>query len=296
MDRHPLRREIITTAVVNDVVNASGSTFVFRMNEETGASSSDIARAYLVARDVFQMPRFWDAVESLSHQVEESTQVAMRLEARKLTERAARWLLHNRRPRSTYRRASTSSAAAPPPSARTCRNCSSASTWPRSSSAATASPNWASRTNSPSSAPRSSRPTPRSTWSASRTRRAARWRRSPRCTSTSRTASSCPGCGRIIALPRDDKWRTLARSALRDDLYAAHSALTRDVLITSESGGRPEERMIHWAEKNKLTVQRAQQTLSEIWESDSFDLATLSVALGAIRTLVTASSLPSSEA
>ncbi|MGW2312354.1 hypothetical protein, partial [Actinomadura luteofluorescens] len=30
MDRHPLRREIITTAVVNDVVNASGCTFVFR--------------------------------------------------------------------------------------------------------------------------------------------------------------------------------------------------------------------------------------------------------------------------
>jgi hypothetical protein len=39
----------------------------------------------------------------------------------------------------------------------------------------------------------------------------------------------------------------------------------------------------------------ARQTLSEIWESDSFDLATLSVALGAIRTLVTASSLPSTE-
>jgi len=101
---------------------------------------------------------------------------------------------------------------------------------------------------------------------------------------------------RIIALPRDDKWHTLARSALRDDLYSAHAALTRDVLITTEPGGRPEERLILWADKNKPAVQRAQQTLSEIWESDSFDLATLSVALGSIRTLVTSSSLPSSEA
>ena len=68
------------------------------------------------------------------------------------------------------------------------------------------------------------------------------------------------------------------------------------MLVTSEPGGQPEERMAHWAEKNKTAVQRAQQTLSEIWESDSFDLATLSVALGSIRTLVTASSLPSTEA
>jgi glutamate dehydrogenase len=96
---------------------------------------------------------------------------------------------------------------------------------------------------------------------------------------------------RIIALPRDDRWRSMARSALRDDLYAAHAALTRDVLVTSEPGTRPEERMIHWADKNHTAVLRAQQTLSEIWESDSFDLATLSVALGAIRTLVTASGL-----
>src|SRR5690606_34319602 len=100
---------------------------------------------------------------------------------------------------------------------------------------------------------------------------------------------------RIIALPRDDKWRSMARSALRDDLYTAHAALTRDVLVTSEPGVAPEERMARWSEKNKSAVQRAQQTLSEIWESDSFDLATLSVALGAIRTLVPARSLPSKE-
>src|SRR5205823_1239214 len=35
MESHPLRREIITTAVVNDMVDRSGITFLFRMNEET---------------------------------------------------------------------------------------------------------------------------------------------------------------------------------------------------------------------------------------------------------------------
>ena len=39
---HPLRREIITTWVVNDLVNRGGMTFVFRMQEETGASPVEI--------------------------------------------------------------------------------------------------------------------------------------------------------------------------------------------------------------------------------------------------------------
>ncbi|MEU9868281.1 NAD-glutamate dehydrogenase [Actinomadura sp. NPDC048021] len=293
MDRHPLRREIITTAVVNDVVNASGSTFVFRMNEETGASSSDIARAYLVARDVFQMPRFWRSVENLSHQVEESTQVAMLLEARKLTERGARWLLHNRRPpfdiqetidffcggaatlsahlskllvgldlaAFEQRRDGFAELGVPDELAEQC---------------ATFVPAY-STFDVVGIAHDTGRPVEEVAeiyFDLADRLQLSRLRE------------------RIIALPRDDKWRSMARSALRDDLYAAHSALTRDVLVTSGPVGNPEERMIHWADKNKPAVQRAQQTLSEIWESDSFDLATLSVALGAIRTLVTSSSLP----
>ena len=98
MGRHPLRREIITTAIVNDMVDRSGITFLFRMNEETGASVPDISGAWLVAREVFDMPGFWAQVEALDGQVDMATQIALLLEGRKLVERAARWLLHNRRP------------------------------------------------------------------------------------------------------------------------------------------------------------------------------------------------------
>ncbi|MGH3391008.1 MAG: NAD-glutamate dehydrogenase, partial [Actinomadura sp.] len=97
---------------------------------------------------------------------------------------------------------------------------------------------------------------------------------------------------RILALPRPDRWTSMARSALRDDLYTAHAALTRDVLVTSEPGVGPDDRLATWVAKNAAAEQRAGQTLTEIWESDSFDLATLSVALGAIRALVTAGALP----
>jgi glutamate dehydrogenase len=96
---------------------------------------------------------------------------------------------------------------------------------------------------------------------------------------------------RITALPRDDRWNTAARSALRDDLYAAHAALARDVLQVT-GGGSPEERLARWSERNEAAVARAGQTLTEIWESDRFTMATLSVAVRAIRALVQGSSLP----
>src|SRR5260370_6307941 len=98
MGDHRLHREIITTSVVNDMVDRSGITFGFRLNEETGASVPDITAAWLVARDVFDMAGFWAQIEALDGQVDASVQILLGLEGRKLTERAARWLLDNRRP------------------------------------------------------------------------------------------------------------------------------------------------------------------------------------------------------
>ncbi|TQM67420.1 glutamate dehydrogenase [Actinomadura hallensis] len=296
MDRHPLRREIITTTVVNDLVNASGSTFVFRMNEETGASSPDIARAYLVARDVFDMPRFWDAVEGLAHHVSEATQIAMLLEARKLTERGARWLLHNRRPPFDIRETIDYFAGG-------------AATLRSSVSKLLVGADLAAFEQRRDGFAERGVPDELAEQCAAFVPMFSTFDLVGIAHQTGRPVEEVAEVyfdladrlqlarlrERIIALPRDDKWRSMARSALRDDLYTAHAALTRDVLVTSEPGVAPEERMARWSEKNESAVQRAQQTLSEIWESDSFDLATLSVALGAIRTLVTASSLPSKE-
>ena len=58
----------------------------------------------------------------------------------------------------------------------------------------------------------------------------------------------------ITALPRDDRWNTMARAALRDDLYAAHAAIARDVLEVT-GPGRPEERLGLWVERNETAVQ-----------------------------------------
>ena len=50
---HPLRREIIVTQVVNDLVNGAGMTFWPRLEGETGAGPAELTRANFVAREIF---------------------------------------------------------------------------------------------------------------------------------------------------------------------------------------------------------------------------------------------------
>jgi glutamate dehydrogenase len=95
----------------------------------------------------------------------------------------------------------------------------------------------------------------------------------------------------VVALPREDRWAAMSRSALRDDLYGAHAALTRDVLAVGcpADGASPEDAaalVSAWEARNADAVARAAGTLAEIWESDRFTFTTLSVAVRVIRTLI----------
>ncbi len=91
---------------------------------------------------------------------------------------------------------------------------------------------------------------------------------------------------RIIELPRSDRWQSMARASIREDLFAAHAALTADVLSVGNGSSTPEERFKAWEEKNTAIIGRARTTLDEIQGSDDFDLANLSVAMRTMRSLL----------
>ena len=83
----------------------------------------------------------------------------------------------------------------------------------------------------------------------------------------------------------------MARSALRSDLYGALAGLAQRVNAVTSPADPPADRMIKWEEANSEGLARARATLAEISELETFDLATLSVALRTIRTLVSQSSV-----
>ncbi|MFK8083637.1 MAG: NAD-glutamate dehydrogenase [Granulosicoccus sp.] len=97
IQEHRLRREIISTVVTNDVVNRLGPAFVFRMQQELNATSSDVATAFVVVREAFRLTEVWHAIESLDNIIDAAEQYRMQILVRGLVERSTHWLIRNRK-------------------------------------------------------------------------------------------------------------------------------------------------------------------------------------------------------
>ncbi|PJN05869.1 NAD-glutamate dehydrogenase [Streptomyces sp. CB01635] len=287
VDGHALRREIITTVLVNDTVNSGGSTFLHRLREETGASLEEIVRAQLAAREIFGLGEVWDAVESLDNVVAADVQTRIRLHSRRLVERGTRWLLNNRpQPLQLaetidfFREGVAEVWSAMPKMLRGAD-----AEWYQSIldelTAAGVPEELAQRVAGFSSA----FPTLDIVAIADRTGK------DPLAVAEvyydlADRLSIAQLMDRIIELPRSDRWQSMARASIREDLYAAHAALTADVLAAGNGVSTPEQRFDAWQEKNAPILGRARTTLEEIQSSDAFDLANLSVAMRTMRTLL----------
>jgi glutamate dehydrogenase len=95
IERHRLRREIIAAFVTNHMINRTRPTFVSRMIEETGRKPDDVARAYAIVRDSFDLRTSWKAIEKLDNQVPAALQTQMFIEIAGFLERTTLWLLRN---------------------------------------------------------------------------------------------------------------------------------------------------------------------------------------------------------
>ncbi|MHC9295462.1 NAD-glutamate dehydrogenase, partial [Mycobacterium sp. LTG2003] len=89
----------------------------------------------------------------------------------------------------------------------------------------------------------------------------------------------------VSRLSRTDRWHSLSRLAIRDDIYGSLRALCFDVLAVGEPEETGEEKIAEWKLTNSSRVARARRTLTEISESRQYDLATLSVAARQIRSM-----------
>ncbi|GAB3736373.1 NAD-glutamate dehydrogenase [Silanimonas algicola] len=94
MEGHRLRREIIATAVTNSMVNRMGSTFVLRMQEDTGEQPAQIAKAYTIAREILEARAWWSAIDAADLRVPETAQIDALMAIWHLLRQYTRWMLN----------------------------------------------------------------------------------------------------------------------------------------------------------------------------------------------------------
>ncbi|MDX6249495.1 MAG: glutamate dehydrogenase [Kribbellaceae bacterium] len=287
MQSHQLRREIITTQVVNEFVNSSGITAYHRLSLETGGSVEDVVRANLAASRIFAQPDLLVRNAELDNAVDADTQTDMRLETRTLVERATRWLVSNRRPPVDI-----------------------------AELVDFFSPGIAKLT---SALPDVLRGRELALFEHRRETLINKGVSEEFATRIAVLPPAYAGLGivetadrddldvlevakvhfalgerlqlgrfleRIVGLPRTDRWQTMARAALRDDLHAVHARLTAQVLSMTDASADPEDRVRAWQDMNEAALSRAATMMEEIVETEGPELAHLSVGLRLVRTLL----------
>ena len=272
--------------MVNRIINRGGITFVFRAMEETGATPVEIARAHTVAREVFALDEFWERVAELDNRVPVRAQSALYLESRRLLDRATRWLLQSRRSllavgaeiehfapvKDLITEIPTMLRGAEHERLRLRAGEFVAQGVPEDLALVTAAHLDAFSLLDIVELANATGEEPDDIGFVY--------------FALSERFEVDKMLNRITELPRDERWHALARMALRYDLYSALAGLTSNVLTLTPQGGSPEERITDWENANAEGLARARTTLHEIASSESVDLATISVALRVIRTLV----------
>ena len=93
MEKHRLKREIIATAVTNTTINRMGATFLMRMQEDTGRTIAEVAKAYTISRETLDARALWTQIDALDGKVPESVQIDALEVIWKLQRSFVRWLL-----------------------------------------------------------------------------------------------------------------------------------------------------------------------------------------------------------
>jgi glutamate dehydrogenase len=293
---HQLRREIVTTMLVNDVVDTAGISYAYRVTEDVGVAPIDAVRSFAAGDAIFGFGRVWRQIrEAGANGASVAVTDRMTLDLRRLIDRAARWLL-NYRPQplavgAEINRFADKVAALTPRMP----------DWLRGDDRAIV---------AKEAGEFSSQGVPDDVAYMVATGLyqfslldiidiADIIDRDPAEVADAYFAlmDHLGTDGLLTAvsrLSRNDRWHSLARLAIRDDIYGSLRALCFDVMAVGEPDENGVEKIGEWEMTNSSRIGRARRTLTELYESGEHDLATLSVAARQIRSMTRTSGTGSS--
>ncbi|HYP93990.1 MAG TPA: NAD-glutamate dehydrogenase [Mycobacterium sp.] len=285
---HQLRREIVTTMLVNGLVDTAGITYAYRVAEDVGVGPIDAVRSYVAANAIFRVGEVWRQIRAAGDNgVSVAVTDRMTLDLRRLIDRAGRWLL-NYRPQPLAVGAEINRFAEKV-RVLTPRM----SEWLRGADKAIV---------EKEDGEFSSQGVPADVayMVATGLYQYSLLDVIDIADIVDRDPAEVADCyfalmdhlgsdallTAVSRLARDDRWHSLARLAIRDDIYGSLRALCFDVLAVGEPDENGEEKIAEWEMTNKSRVARARRTLTEIYEDEVQDLATLSVAARQIRSMI----------
>ncbi|AYJ52058.1 NAD-glutamate dehydrogenase [Rhodococcus sp. P1Y] len=282
---HALRRQLVATTLTNETVDRGGITYVYRLAEDAGATGTDAVRAFAAATAIFGLEDLWQEIRTAGMPTASSDELL--LESRRVLDRVARWLLTNR-PQPLAVGAEISRYAG------------------KVAALSGMVGGWIDGHHSRNLDGRL---------------KAAVGRGAPEELATKVFRLLDVFClldvidvadiveqdpaevaelyfaldahigidwllTSVSGLARGDRWHSLARLALRDDLYSSLRAITREVILGGEPHESTAEKIAEWESTNMSRLARARAALREIAESGTLDLAMLSVAARQVRSMV----------
>jgi glutamate dehydrogenase len=286
MPRHPLRREIIATHVVNSMINRVGSTFVHRLAETTGAKPHEVVRAYLLSREIFGLVPLWIAIEALDNMVADAVQSAMLIDTSGQLERGTTWFL--RSPWLTADMDATIEHFRPGVEVLSQQLPTLQGPAERARVAARVEELVGAGVPSELAARVIMFDTLQAALDVAEVAANAKLHVEPVAAVYFEVANrlGLPWLReKIAALPGDQHWQTLARNAMQDDLSALQRAVTADVVAGAGTGMNASDLIAAWEERHRRAVDRSAQLMTELRTVPAPDASMLAVALRELRSL-----------
>lgn len=283
---HPLRREILVAQLVNDVIDFAGITFLHRLGRESGAGVTDLVRAHIICRRVFDITPLMQRIDALDNLVGAEVQSDMRLAVVSLIERACRWVVGNR--------------AAPLDMAATLGELAVVTDVLDAVPEILVGGQQVALMARRDALVLEGVPLGLATEVATMmfayfvldAAEIARRKDADPITVARLHVAVADHLGlsrlaeRISGLPHDDRWQSVARADLRADLQSLHATLTTRVLVATDDSSDPADRILRWESSNTTLVDRTRTALEDVLSSGQSDLARLLVGLRVIRGLV----------
>jgi glutamate dehydrogenase len=284
---HPLRKEIIATQVANRMVNVGGATYAFAVMEELSVTEAEVAKAFLAVTRIFDMDALLEQLHALPASFPNEHWTRVHRDQRRLLERATRWYLENVDPETSVEEAVARYAQPVQSLVARLNEFVTGADAERERAWVEASIGWG-----------LSEPTARA-WATQFesfalldvVRVALNHGWDPDLVagvyfSVYSRFDVDTLLEHITTLPRTDRWQTLARAALREDLYSTTAEITTAVIADTDDDEPAATRLSTWSGRQQDKLRRVSATFDEVVGAARLDMAALSVALRLLRSIV----------